>query len=337
MEIQHIRTSQKGNRYTPWLLKTKDRVVTKAVLCQVAPESPNSFCTLKLGRYLKATGEIETGDPKSELTLDGEELDALVAHLAETLPAMREGAVDFISLDSRRSGRLLHKIKDILRKADRAEMLEILCEHDLVPSDLLAAVTLRKRQQSLEEFSSMLDAGVRENEWQKWFEGNPWVLGSDCVRILDDRRIDTQNVADYLVKSYDGHLDVIEIKLPSEPLWANGRDHDNLVPSSGLVKAITQAQNYQFELEREMNSVKMQERIGGVPIAKPRALLVIGRSDGWLIEHRRAQRLLNAGLNMVQVLTYDQVLHRAQQIISLQDAQEPEQQCPVGDDPFGDL
>lgn len=335
MEIRHIRTSEKGNRYTPWLLKTKDRVITKAVLIQVAPESPDAFCTLKLGRYDKVTGDVEVESPRSELTLDKDELELLMARLSETLPAMQQGAVDFIPVE-RQSGRLLLKMRDLLQRADRAELLQALFDNDLVPDDLVAAVTLRKRHQSLAEFRDMLGSGVREEAWQKWFEGNPWVLGSDCVRILDDRRIDTANIADYLVKGYDGHVDVIEIKLPSEPFWAATRDHDNLVPSAGLVKAITQAQNYQFELEREMNSVKMQERIGGVPIARPGALLVIGRSESWGLEQRRAQRLLNAGLAMVQVLTYDQVLHRAQQMLTLGNGEAIGEPPLQGEDPFGD-
>ena len=42
------------------------------------------------------------------------------------------------------------------------------------------------------------------------------------MRILDERTIDTENVADYLVEAYDGFLDIIEIKRPGGGLrfWA---------------------------------------------------------------------------------------------------------------------
>ena len=88
------------------------------------------------------------------------------------------------------------------------------------------------------------------------------------------------------------------------------------MPATDLTKALTQAQHYQYELEREMNSVKTRERTPGVPIAKPRALLIYGRSRDWSDEHRLAQRLLNAGLSGIQVLTYDQVLHRAEHLLA---------------------
>ena len=148
----------------------------------------------------------------------------------------------------------------------------------------------------------MLADDESEAQWQGWFKRNAWVLGSDYVRILDDRRVDVKNIADYLVEAYDGHLDVIEIKRPGLECWADALDHGHRVPSTDLVKAMTQAQNYQFELEREMNSQKMQERVR-VPIAKPRSLLIYGRSNGWAPEKFLAQRLLNAGLTAVQVLT----------------------------------
>jgi hypothetical protein len=40
------------------------------------------------------------------------------------------------------------------------------------------------------------------------------VLGSEFVRVLDERTIDPRNVADYLVEAFDGFLDIIEIKRP---------------------------------------------------------------------------------------------------------------------------
>jgi hypothetical protein len=62
-----------------------------------------------------------------------------------------------------------------------------------------------------------------EPSWQKWFKTNSWVLGSDFVRILDERAIDTDHIADYLVEAYDGFLDIIEIKRPGGRLqfWAS--------------------------------------------------------------------------------------------------------------------
>ena len=156
---------------------------------------------------------------------------------------------------------------------------------------------------------------ANEHKFQPWFEDNAWVLGSDCVRVLDARKIDVRNIADLLVEAYDGRADITELKRPGLPFWQAEKDHDNYVPHPELIAAITQAQNYQFALEGEIDSIKTRERLKGTPIAKPRSLLIYGRSKGWVDGQLEAQRLLNAGYTSLNVITYDQVLRRAKIII----------------------
>jgi hypothetical protein len=83
-------------------------------------------------------------------------------------------------------------------------------------------------------------------------------------------------------------LDLIEIKRPEGNLsfWASARDHGNLVPHTDLIKAITQASRYLFEIEREFDGLKFFERIGAVRAIKPRCVLIFGRSTGWRDDER---------------------------------------------------
>lgn len=118
----------------------------------------------------------------------------------------------------------------------------------------------------MREFEDMLNGNLREAPWQAWFQQNSWVLGSQFVRVLDERSIDTQHISDFLMEAYDGFLDVVEIKRPEGGLsfWAPALDHGNYIPSTDLIKAISQASRYIYEVEREANSVKFLERVGGV-------------------------------------------------------------------------
>jgi hypothetical protein len=177
------------------------------------------------------------------------------------------------------------------------------------------AATAAKRRVAVVEFEGLLSDNANEHKFQPWFQNNAWVLGSDCVRILDDRRIDVRNIADFLVEAYDFRADIVELKRPGLAFWQAEKDHDNYLPHSDLVAAITQAQNYQFALEGEINSIKTRERLKGVPIAKPCSLLIHGRSNNWSDEQFEAQRLLNAGFTSLNVITYDQVLRRAKIIM----------------------
>jgi antiviral defense system Shedu protein SduA len=204
-----------------------------------------------------------------------------------------------------------------LEKNARREDLEALTSifSTSTASVIADAATAAKRRVAVEEFERLLNKNANELEFQPWFKVNAWVLGSDCVRILDARRIDISNIADFLVEGYDGRADVVELKRPSLRFWQSDKDHDNYIPHADLVAAIIQAQNYQFALEGEMDSLKARERLGGIPIARPSSLLIHGRSLDWNDKHFEAQRLLNAGFTSLNVITYDQVLRRAKIII----------------------
>ena len=164
----------------------------------------------------------------------------------------------------------------------------------------------------------MLAADLPEADWQGWFQENDWILGSEFVELVGERAIDTAHIADYLMRAYDGFLDIVEIKRPEGKLrfWSSATDHGNPIPHQDLVKAITQAQRYLFEVERESNSVKFATRTG-VATVKPRSTLIFGRSNDWSDDQRQAYRILNAGLHNIQVMTYDHVLARARRMLGM--------------------
>jgi len=85
-------------------------------------------------------------------------------------------------------------------------------DNNVIPAELAAGLRQAQRTRAVREFEAMLNQNLLEWRWQKWFEMNSWVLGSQFVRILDQRSIDTQNISDFLMQTYDGFLDIVEIK-----------------------------------------------------------------------------------------------------------------------------
>lgn len=165
----------------------------------------------------------------------------------------------------------------------------------------------------------MLKEDLSENDWQKWFTKNNWVLGSNFVKILDEREIDTKNIADFLMEASDGFLDIIELKKPNSDakFWMSQKDHDNYVPHSDLVKAITQSAIYIHKVEQQANSAEFIKRVG-VSVIKPRCLLIFGRSNDWNSEQKEAYRILNCSYHNLIIMTYDQVLERANRILDVE-------------------
>lgn len=275
---------------------------------------------LKLGRYKKLKPfdleVLDTFSPKSELTLTDDELASLIAYLSENYSPISIGEKNYIPLDGPVADRMVAQIKALVGRSDVEEIVEIIIRENLLSEGVMAGLEAQRRTAAIAEFEAMLETGNVEPDWQRWFTVNDWVLGSDCVRILDDRRIDVSNIADYVVEGYDGFLDVIEIKRPDPALqfWYKEKDHDNYIPSRALVAAITQCQQYLFELEREMDSAKFAQRMG-IRVVKPRAVLIYGRSADWGDEEREAFRILNRSFHSLTILSYDHVLARAKRLL----------------------
>jgi len=308
------------------ILKNKPTVITRAVFWKIPHNTEQEDVRLKLGRYKKppefdANEEPESLEPKSELTLDQEEFKSLIEFLQQSYEPFRQGIKAFIPLDRPFDAENAKQIRALFSLPDKRELVRFILDNNVIPNELAAGLRQAQRAQAVRKFKAMLDENLLEDRWQRWFQANSWVLGSQFVRVLDERHIDAANISDFLMEAYDGFLDVVEIKRPGGGLqfWASALDHGNYIPSSDLTKAVTQASRYIYEVEREANSVKFLERVGGVRTVKPRCILVFGRSNNWNVEQAEAYRIMNAGFHNLTVLTYDHVFTRARRIAGIDD------------------
>lgn len=161
-----------------------------------------------------------------------------------------------------------------------------------------------------DEYKEKLGVGKSEGVWQKFFESNSWILGSDFVEVLGERVIDEENKTDIPVRDYDGFVNIIELKLPGAIFWTAEN-----VPTADLTKAIMQCARYVTEMERRMNDKKKTDALGA-DILKPKVTLIYGRSSEWTKEHREQFKILNSSFHDIAILSYDHVLERAKKIMS---------------------
>lgn len=308
------------------ILHEKPLVITRAGFWKIPHNSGKEDVALKLGRYKKPKNieishydeeELETLEPKSELTLTHQELTALIDFLKDSYEPFSKGVKAYIPLDHPFEEENANQIKALFSLPEKQQVINFILDKNLLSSDLILGLRHTQRLKAVNKFEEMLANDLLEKDWQKWFESNSWVLGSQFVRILDERTIDTENISDFLMEAYDGFLDVVEIKRPNGGLqfWASNQDHNNYVPSTDLIKAVTQASKYIYEVEREANSVKFLEKVGGVRTVKPRCVLIFGRSNNWSAKEIEAYRILNANYHNLSILTYDHVLTRARRMV----------------------
>lgn len=310
------------------LLRRRANVLTRAVFWKIPHDSGREDIRLKIGRYKRPADPfdeelLDVAEPKSELTLDDEEFKALVAFLQESYEPFRQGVRAFIPLNRPYEKDTAAQIRALFSQPDKRELIRFILQNDVIPEDLALGLQHAQRVQALRQFEAMLAENRRESDWQAWFEQNCWILGSEFVRVLDERSIDVQHISDFLMEAYDGFLDIVEIKRPEGGMnfWASTLDHGNYVPSADLTKAISQASRYIYEVEREANSVKFVDRVG-VRTVKPRCVLIFGRSQDWNSGQTEAYRILNASFHNLVVMTYDHVLERAKRMLSLHQPRE---------------
>lgn len=317
-----ISSTKNGIDYLIGTLKEKARTITRVAFWKIPHNTPTEDVCLKIGRYTKLpdhSEEVECGNPKSELTLENDEFKALISFIEKNYEPFKQGVKRFVPIDEKFDPQSLTHLKAIFDNPDKNKVLDFIATNSILPDDLIAGIQIQARKKAISEFESMLNQNLVEHQWQTWFTKNDWVLGSEFVRILDERDIDTDNITDYLMEAYDGFLDIIEIKRPDDRLkfWADALDHKNYVPSSDLIKAITQATKYIYEVEREANSVKFLERVGNIKTIKPRCILIYGRSHDWNDAQRAAYRIFNSSYHNLTIMTYDHVLARAKRILGV--------------------
>lgn len=320
---QAIKKSNKGVPYAePKKLYDGPRVYSQAILMKINHNDASKIdIELKIGRYYVNSRKPESSNPKSELTLKNSELEALIQYINENYTPLTLGEGEYINVESDNVD-LVSNFRDLLKNDDEAA--QFLLENQILTDNTYSAVSFIKKAAALKEFESELSKDLAENFWQDWFEDNKWILGSDFAKIIDERQLDTENIADYIMQAYDGFVDLVEIKKPNNmQFWASSKDHNNYVPSSVLVKAITQCLNYLNVIEQESNSVKFIERVGS-KVIKPRCTLIFGRSNDWDDEKKEAFRILNAAYNQISILTYDHLLDRAKNMLEINEHEEDE-------------
>jgi len=197
-----IKETKGGIAYLSGVLKEKAKTVTRVFFWKIPHKTPQGHICLKIGRYSKkgfATETLEVANPKSELTLDKEEFQKLLEFLYENYEPFKKGVKKYIPIDEKLDQANIEYLRAIFANPDKQEVLDLIAKNNILSEDLIAGLQNQARINAVKEFETMLSQNLVEQEWQGWFKRNAWVLGSEFVRILDEREIDTANITDYLM------------------------------------------------------------------------------------------------------------------------------------------
>ncbi|HAU0774880.1 TPA: DUF4263 domain-containing protein [Legionella pneumophila] len=213
-------------------------------------------------------------------------------------------------------------ITQLVNQGQLPALLEMLEDSDPNTADKLTAGLIQlRRKKIIEELKYRLTQSYHETKgedsWQRWIYENCWIFGANYQQPIEKTKINISGIMpDYLFPTMDNFVDVLEIKLPTfSVIEADPNHKGSWVWSKESNYAIGQVVTYLGEIERQRleleRSIKQYHQIE-IFMLKPRAYILIGRSDDWTAEKKEGLKKLNYHLHGIEVLTYSDLLKRGE-------------------------
>lgn len=330
----------------PVLVKEHDEIILRTThkgVQQVKAkfvEDDRRILTLWFQRW-----SVTKGWPIGEqVSFVGDEITRLIEFLNSIarvhIPNEQKFNVDF--------GKLVHVPDDAARMAleDNPAMVAEFARNQITTEDIVA---LGYRRQQLEQFGEMLgNEGLRESDWQDFFERNPWIFGYGLSYVfttgLDGEALQQTIRGSSLFqhgKRPDGVLKtrarisalcLVEIKKHSTGLLKPSSYRPGTwVPSAELSGAVAQAQeNVRVALD-EIGHHHRRTDSSGAPTGEellavqPRSFLIVGSlaefetERGPNIERYRSFEDYRRNLRQPEIITFDELYERARFIVDSAD------------------
>ena len=244
-------------------------------------------------------------------SLNAAPTDQLLNELSTRLPSLESGDLDALSR--------------ILQSAN-------------LPDTILQAAVSTRRQAAVEEFQIQLSANTwNEKQWQGFFKREEWIFGHGLlyhfVEFLgDETYVGGKNMdntsgkfADFTVRTTGEHasfINIVEIKIPSTRLL--GKEYRTGVFAiheefSGAMSQIIGMCNTWNREGSIMPSNQRKAMCEKWETAQPRGILVVGHTKeiGDDFDKRHAFELFRRHLHGVEILTFDELLSRAENMLAL--------------------
>jgi hypothetical protein len=192
-------------------------------------------------------------------------------------------------------------------------------------SDLLKATRISFYKEKVEQFKERLKLDIPEtagkDSWQEWIFDNKWMFGIHYGDPIQKERISFKSIPDFLLPTADGFLDILEIKKPNHKVIERSKSHtEAYIWAKEVNEAIGQVVAYLRNMDAFGLHIKdsIKKEYGQeLSAIKPRAIILIGTSDDWDVSYTEAFRAMNSALHAVEVITYTELLRRAEKIVEM--------------------
>jgi hypothetical protein len=208
-------------------------------------------------------------------------------------------------------------IKALADKTDELSKLKPL-GHDDGNRMVAAALRTAHRTPALNRLVTFIEQDVLEKQFQRLFDANWWMLGRHYVKRIENRELAARTQIDILLQSADNYYDLFELKRSKTEIFKPyDEDRTVLVLRSEVNDAVTQTIQYIYTLERHLE-INRSPPVN-LDLLRLNTYVVIGfiaDDDPERQAKRLALRLYNSHLHRIKVVTYDEIVRIAQQVIS---------------------
>lgn len=194
---------------------------------------------------------------------------------------------------------------------------------DSTSANFIAGLELKALQNLAKDLEKRIQNDRSESTWQAYLRQHITLIQQGYIELVPKANIDVVGAAypDFLLVTYDGYLDILEIKTPFTRLLLEDKSHNNYYWSTEISKAIAQVENYIHAVVEIGDKIRnrVKDKFGiELRVIKPRGIIFAGNSAEFggdkLIQDDF--RILTEGLKNISVVTYDELLIRLQNYIA---------------------
>ncbi len=180
--------------------------------------------------------------------------------------------------------------------------------------------TLRGLAEDLENEMARSHA---ESWWQDYIKGNILLMQQGYIKALSKLNVaigDTK-FPDFCLITHDNYLDILEIKKPNTEMLKLDASRGNFYWDSEMARAISQVENYIDLVASKAADVRSYlldtEKID-IKAVRPRGIILAGDARAFEEQKQRDDfRLLSQGIKSLTVVTYDELLARVKNYITV--------------------
>lgn len=242
------------------------------------------------------------------------------------------GEFSFTAKTYYKSGQIADILKsDILDKlsSDDKDSLnkfipEFIARESLATINVLKATSqIRSLKEIAAQIRTEISNSRSESWWQSYIHRNILIIQQGYLQAIEKMNIAVGHTKfpDYSLVTFDGFLDILEIKKPSTPLLKEDTSRNNFFWDSEISKAIIQVENYIENISKNSDAIRSYIKDNysiDLKVVRPKGTILAGEYKKFKTQKEKDDfRLLTLANKNIVFLTYDELVTRLENYIEV--------------------